>query len=167
MRNVRGRGEQGFTLIELVATLIIIAGLLALLVPNVSLVLGKKQAVKAMNDCRRVGDAMACWILLNGGSPASSSPTNVGNYSPVTRATLESLLVPKYLASVPERDGYGNLYEYFLDTANPTGLDAVLCRSSGRDGVFAGPTYFTSTFPVSDFDQDIVWADGNFVRWPG
>ena len=37
--------------------------------------------------------------------------------------------------------------------------------SSGRDKTFT-TTYTTGPFDPTDYDQDIVWADGFFVRWP-
>jgi hypothetical protein len=39
-------------------------------------------------------------------------------------------------------------------------------RSTGRDGTFAGQTYTMGPFLASDYDQDIVWADGFFVTYP-
>jgi hypothetical protein len=39
-------------------------------------------------------------------------------------------------------------------------------RSRGRD--FTSPTdvYTVTNFDPTDYDQDIVWADGYMVRWP-
>ena len=34
------------------------------------------------------------------------------------------------------------------------------------DGSFSDDEYTLSSFTTTDFDQDIVWADGIFVRWP-
>jgi len=42
----------------------------------------------------------------------------------------------------------------------------MMIRSPGRDGVFSAADYDVSSFTPSDFDQDIVWADGFFIRWP-
>jgi len=42
--------------------------------------------------------------------------------------------------------------------------------SGGRDGsATAQPqsTYEFGAFPGTDFNQDLVWADGFWVRWPG
>lgn len=178
MKNVRrslnGRGQQGFTLFELLVVLCIVMCLFALLAPNVGLVLGKKKVTKAMNDCRRVGDAMASWIVLHGGAPQSTvtglpaTPTiDTVNFTPITHADLQALLVPAYLPYVPQFDGWGHPYDYFLDQANPSSPDAVLCRSSGRDGISSASSYLIGTFDVTLFNEDIVWADGNFVRWPG
>ena len=40
-------------------------------------------------------------------------------------------------------------------------------RSPGRSGDFDGTTYTNGTFPSTEYDSDIVWSDGYFVRAPG
>ena len=39
-------------------------------------------------------------------------------------------------------------------------------RSAGRDTIFFTDTYTANAFDVTDYDQDIVWINGFFVRWP-
>ena len=39
-------------------------------------------------------------------------------------------------------------------------------RSPGRDGKYSATEYSVTPFDPVDFDEDIVWADGFFVRWP-
>lgn len=39
-------------------------------------------------------------------------------------------------------------------------------RCAGQDGSFQVEDYVEGAFEPSDFDQDIVLADGFFVRWP-
>ena len=34
------------------------------------------------------------------------------------------------------------------------------------DQTFSGGSYQAAAFDPTDYDQDIVWADGFFVRWP-
>lgn len=79
---------------------------------------------------------------------------------------LAALLVPDYIARVPERDAWGHPLEYFLRTENLLAGRVMLIRSPGLDGVFSESSYEFSSFPTTEFDQDIVWADGFFVRWP-
>ena len=38
--------------------------------------------------------------------------------------------------------------------------------SPGRGGTTDGSTYSVGSFAPTDYDNDIVWADGYFVRWP-
>ena len=42
----------------------------------------------------------------------------------------------------------------------------MLIRSAGRDGQFEGDQYTIGAFEVTDYDRDIVWINGFFVRWP-
>jgi hypothetical protein len=39
-------------------------------------------------------------------------------------------------------------------------------RSRGRDGSFSGGSYQVGPFLTTDYDQDIVWADGFFINYP-
>ena len=79
---------------------------------------------------------------------------------------LEDFLVPKYLGEIPEIDGWGSPYEVRLNTDNLMGKTVMSIRSPGRDGRYAAYVYEIQGFDPADFDQDVVWADGFFVRWP-
>jgi hypothetical protein len=46
------------------------------------------------------------------------------------------------------------------------GRQALAIRSAGGDGIFEGSTYSYGPFVSTDFNRDIIWADGVFVRWP-
>jgi hypothetical protein len=43
----------------------------------------------------------------------------------------------------------------------------VAVGSGGRDRNLAGGSYVTGGFDPTDYDQDLIWADGFWVRWPG
>ena len=55
---------------------------------------------------------------------------------------------------------------------NPNLLDSnvlVIC-SGGRDGnvpACAATTHLVSPFIATDYNHDIIWADGYFIQWPG
>jgi Tfp pilus assembly protein PilE len=166
--------EKGFTFFELCIVLCIIAIIMALLAASFSGLVSRSKETKAMNDCKRVGDAMEAWDLAHGGDgsetvtmPPPEGQITLSNFSPISTSQLQSLLVPNYISSVPVNDGWGHPYLYFLKNNNPASPDAVMCISLGRDGgTNTSPlsTYTFDTFPSSDFDQDIVWSDGHFVR---
>ncbi|MFP5288928.1 MAG: hypothetical protein ACLGI9_24540, partial [Thermoanaerobaculia bacterium] len=65
-----------------------------------------------------------------------------------------------------EKDGWGHPYEYYLNVENPLAPQVMGIRSPGRDGEFSAVSYTVGPFDPYDFDEDIVWADGFFVRWP-
>jgi len=62
-------------------------------------------------------------------------------------------------------DGWGYSYELYLNTSS-LAEEIMSVRSAGRDGVFAGSSYVAGPFDPESFDEDIVWSDGFFIRWP-
>jgi len=71
-----------------------------------------------------------------------------------------------YMQSVPARDGWGEPLEVYLEQENFLAEPLIVIRSPGRDGSFDGDCYTVGPFDAEDADQDIVWADGYFMRWP-
>jgi len=91
---------------------------------------------------------------------------NIQDNPVVSRDDLEEFLVPKYIAAIPETDAWGNSYEVRLNTDNLMAKTVMSIRSPGRKGYYAGDEYKVEGFDPTDFDQDIVWIDGFFARWP-
>ena len=55
--------------------------------------------------------------------------------------------------------------------ANLLSSNVLIICSGGRDNSLIG-NCSASVYPVqpyisTDYDQDIIWADGYFLRWPG
>jgi len=125
-------------------------------------------------DVRRVGTAMFSWLTDQIGAAAAGSSqierpgthADMGKYVPISRAELEKILVPQYAQSIPENDGWGHPYEYYLNVKNTLAQQVLGVRSPGRDGIYSDTDYSVQGFDWDDFDQDIVWVDGFFVRWP-
>ena len=169
LSKIRNR-QKGFTLIELLIVVAIIGIIAALLIPNFLDALQKAKQKRTVADMRNTGTAMFSWLTDQVGAAAagaSNSNVNLGSYgSTVPIATMASVLVPQYLQDVPALDGWKNPYDYYLNTANPLAQHVMAIRSLGRDGAPAGTDYTVTSFDPTDYDQDIVWADGFFVRWP-
>jgi hypothetical protein len=124
---------------------------------------------RTVADIRNVGTAMFSWVTDQvGAAAAGQKAVDLAKFPPVSSfAALKELLVPKYIQALPERDGWGNPFEYRLRLKDPTaGVYVMSVRSPGRDGKFSGLTYAVEAFPRADYDRDIVWADGYFVQWP-
>ena len=129
---------------------------------------------RTIADIRNVGTAMFSWMTDQVGAAAAgqlqtetSHPgADLKDYPPISFQELEKVLVPHYLAKLPETDGWGHPYEYYLNAADPTAERIMMIRSPGKDGRFSEGRYGVAAFTPDDFDQDIVWADGYFVRWP-
>lgn len=88
------------------------------------------------------------------------------HYPLISREELGKILVPNYMQRIPETDGWGNPYEFYLNVENPEAQQVMSIRSPGRDGSFSANAYTVAPFDPNDFNQDIVWSDGFFVRWP-
>jgi hypothetical protein len=161
-----------------------LALLLALLLPLAShaqaatespdLVAQKRTVV----DIRNVGTAMWSWYKAEVAprrSPEShkkaeqESRTKEVDFQRVpviSREDLAAILVPRYIAAIPAEDGWGHPYEFRLNTRDANAIVVMALRSAGRDGQFSGSHYSVSSFGPSEFDQDLPWMDGYFVRWP-
>lgn len=130
---------------------------------------------QTIKDIRNVGTAMFAWYTeeiapkASGGgqkAPADPKSADIGAVAVISREELAKVLVPKYLASIPEKDGWGHPYEFHLSTTDPNALQVMGLRSAGKDGRFSGDLYVIGPFDPADADQDIPWMDGFFIRWP-
>ena len=97
---------------------------------------------------------------------ADPAAADLGTVPVISREELAKVLVPKYIASIPEKDGWGNAYEFHLNTTDPNAEHVMGLRSAGKDGKFSGDVYVIGSFSPTEADQDIPWMDGFFVRWP-
>jgi uncharacterized protein len=122
---------------------------------------------RTVADIRNTGTAMFSWLTDQvGAAAAGQSQVDMDQYDVLSREELQAVLLPMYLQMVPETDGWGNPYQYYLNVANPMAEQVMGIRSPGRDGRFSADSYTVTSFDPSEFDEDIVWADGFFVRWP-
>ncbi len=165
----RALREKGFTLIELLIVVAIIGLLAAMLIPNLLDALQKTKQKKTMADARLLGGAMMGWLTDQVGAAAAGAQTTVvdlAQYKAITPTALTNELVPTYIQSVPAYDGWKRAYDLYLDTVPPIEDQVMGIRSAGQGGVASGNTYVSGAFEPTDYEQDIVWVDGFFVRWP-
>jgi prepilin-type N-terminal cleavage/methylation domain-containing protein len=165
-------GQKGFTLIELLIVIAIIGIIASMLIPNLLDAMQKAKQKRTIADMRITGTAMFSWLTDQVGAAAAgqiNSNVVLSSYGSVKSvASLESLLVPAYLQNVPTIDGWKFNYEYYLKTAAGVhDRQVMLIRSRGRDNSFDSSGEYTVTgFDATDYNRDIVWADGFMVRWP-
>lgn len=170
----RQRG-QGFTLIELLIVVAIIGVIAAILIPNLLDALQKSKQKRTMADMRDLGSAWFSWLTDQVGAAAAGSAQYTYNFEGLATVLTSDDLQQRlyvdenmfYIRSVPSRDGWARLYD-FRWSGQVLSDQIMGIRSRGRDGVEGPATnpYQVGPFIATDYDQDIVWADGLFVTYP-
>ena len=130
----------------------------------------KAKQKRTVADIRITGTAMMAWLSDEVGAAAAGQAAtdtiDMTLYKTITRANLSALLVPSYIEVVPNLDGWKTPYEYFLDTSTPLSRQVMAIGSGGLDKSSISGTYTAGSFDPTDYEQDILWVDGYFVRWP-
>jgi len=127
----------------------------------------EQRQLKTVADMRNLGTAMFSWLTDElGAGAAGEQEVDIQLYPYISGADLERLLVPHYLEKVPKVDGWGHPFDVRLNVENTLAQHVLSIRSPGRNGQYSADVYKPGKFEPLDFDQDIVWADGFFVRWP-
>lgn len=166
LKRLRNR-KKGFTLIELLIVVAIIGIIAALLIPNFLDALQKAKQKRTVADMRNIGTAMFSWLTDQVGAASAGGSVDLDSYTGVSTVTeIAAQLVSQYVQDVPSIDGWKGSYFYRLDTGNPLNAQVMAIASGGRDKSTPGGTYSVSAFDPTDYNQDIVWADGYFARWP-
>ena len=129
----------------------------ALLIPNFLDALQKAKQKRTTADIRNLGTAVFTYWSDKGYFPMPDQ--------------LSSALVPDYIAAVPTQDGWQRPLQYVCAKPryNHTACESFFLASAGRDGVYEHQDlsdYEEGTFSTTDYDADIVFHDGLFVRGP-
>ncbi len=133
---------------------------------------------QTITDSRTIGSAMYFWYQSEmlpkrsdeahekARAESEASSIDITAVPVISREQLEKILVPKHLPAIPAQDGWGHPYEFRLNIADPDAVRMMGLRSAGRDGQFSGNVYEVGAFSPPEYDQDVVWMDGYFLRWP-
>jgi type IV pilus assembly protein PilA len=161
--------QKGFTLIELLIVVAIIGIIAALLIPNFLDALQKAKQKRTVADTRNTGTAMFSWLTDQVSAAAAGAvvtTVDMASYSTTPQANLLTALVPQYTQSVEILDGWKNNYNYYMNYTNPLAKQVMAILSSGRSGIVETGPFTVTAFDPTDYDRNIIWADGFFVRWP-
>jgi prepilin-type N-terminal cleavage/methylation domain-containing protein len=162
--------QKGFTLIELLIVIAIIGIIASMLVPNLLDAMHKAKQKRTMASIKVVGGAMFSWLTDESAAAAAgqeATTIDLGDYGgTIAPDELLKVLGPTYLQLVPDLDGWKNPMRYYLKLDDPSARQVMAIASSGRGGQFEAGPYVAAGFDPTDYEQDIVWADGFFVRWP-
>ncbi|HEV3459691.1 MAG TPA: prepilin-type N-terminal cleavage/methylation domain-containing protein [Thermoanaerobaculia bacterium] len=168
--NIRRKGQRGFTLIEMLIVVAVIGIIVSMLIPNLLDAFQKAKQKRTMGDMKIIGTAMFSWITDQSAAAAAgatASQVDLTQYgTQLSVADMTTVLVSQYIQSIPTLDGWKSPYQYYLRTDNPHAAQVMAIRSLGRDRTAEGDVYTITAFDPTDYDKDIIWADGFMARYP-
>ena len=127
------RERSGFTLIEILVVIVVIAILATLVAPNIFQHVGAAKSATAKSQIEMLGAALDAYRLDNGSYPTTEQGLNALWEKPTTDppANWRS----PYLRKPVPMDPWGRPYVYlFPGQANPNGYDLVSYGEDGKPG---------------------------------
>lgn len=154
------RREAGFSVLEILIIGGIVAIIAAIAIVNYMNATNRARQKRTMNDMRVIAQA---WEQR----AAETHSYQVAGYTfPAAIIPYDSLagaLRPTYIRDFPAVDGWKRPWQFGFEPGTGATPGSYAIRSAGRDGGFEA-TYTPGV--TTDPDADIVWSDGQFVRYP-
>ena len=131
----KGAARSGFTLIEILVVIAVLAMLAALVAPNVFQHLGTAKDATARSQIELLGAGLDAYRLDNGRYPTTQQGLDALQTLPTSQPSPQNWRGP-YLRKAVPLDPWGNPYIYLSPgERNPRGYDLL---SLGADGVPGG-----------------------------
>jgi general secretion pathway protein G len=132
-RTLRGRARAGFTLIEILVVIVVIAILATLVAPNIFQHVGAAKDATAKSQIEMLGAALDAYRLDNGRYPTTEQTLNALWEKPTIDPPV-NWRAP-YLRKPVPLDPWGRPYVYFFPgQTNVTGYDLVTYGADGKPG---------------------------------
>lgn len=170
------RRDHGFSLMELLIVVAIIGLIASILIPNLLLSIQKARQKRTLSDIRGIGTSWMAWLAdVNGAASAGMAARTfeASQLSIVSYPELLGNLRPSstffYAQEVPQNDSWGAPYRFYQGAVAGGEVDTIMVCSTGGDLVFEEcvlGSIPSEPFISTDFDHDIIWANGYFVSWP-
>ena len=159
------RDRRGFTLIELLIVVAIIGIIVAIAIPNLLNAIQRAKQKRTMADMRSIGTAAEAYAVDTNRYPAAAGsvwayPSGCSYPTGTFTSAVSGILAPTYIRTIPLKDGWNS---WFLYQSFNNNLDYVIA-SGGKNGT--GDSTGSVVGPTTDFNSDIVFADGQFIQFP-
>ncbi len=155
------KGQGGFTLVEVLIVLTIIAILASMIIPNLLVMIQRAKQKRAMAEVRGMATAIESYA-----TDTNRAPLGNGSWGNTDTAIPQGELIPFYIKELPNPDPWLSKYQY---ASTSTGADFGV-RTLGLDGVADSADLGTLVnAPIAQthcLENDIVWVNSDFQIWP-